>query len=79
MTNRSSSAAQTVQGLREAQGWSIEDLASRAGVSWRTVWDLERGHRTPRRATAYVLAHALGVRVEDILPLKTSGVTDGNR
>lgn len=46
--------------LRQERGWTIEDLASRAGVSSRTIYDIEGGHRQPHRATRQVLAHALG-------------------
>ncbi len=46
--------------LRAEAGLTQEDLAAAAGVSPRTVSDLERGiNETPRRATAELLADAL--------------------
>ena len=46
--------------LRAEAGLTQEDLAAAAGVSPRTVSDLERGvNLTPRRATAELLADAL--------------------
>lgn len=39
-----------------------EDLAERAGISWRAISDLERGdRRSPRRDTVHRLATALGL------------------
>jgi transcriptional regulator with XRE-family HTH domain len=48
--------------LRAEAGLTQEELAMAAGVSPRTVSDLERGiNLTPRRATAELLADALGL------------------
>ena len=47
---------------RLAAGLSQEELAERAGLSARGISDLERGARlTPQRATARLLARALGL------------------
>jgi transcriptional regulator with XRE-family HTH domain len=46
--------------LRAERGLTQEELASAAGISPRTISDLERGiNQTPRRATAELLADAL--------------------
>jgi transcriptional regulator with XRE-family HTH domain len=55
-----------VRELRLRKGWTAEDLASRAGVSGRTIYDVEGGYRQPRRATLAVLAIALGCRPENL-------------
>lgn len=52
--------------LRLARGWTIEDLASRAGTSSRTIYSIEGGEHRPQRATRQVLALALGCRPEDL-------------
>lgn len=54
--------------LRLRKGWSAEDLASRAGVSGRAIYDIEGGYRQPRRATRHVLAQALGCDPAELTP-----------
>ena len=50
-----------LKGLREAAGLTQEGLAERAGISARTVSDLERGLRTVvHHDTAKRIASALG-------------------
>ena len=52
--------AELLRQLRVEQGLTQEELAAAAGISPRTVSDLERGiNQTPRRATAELLADAL--------------------
>jgi transcriptional regulator with XRE-family HTH domain len=52
--------AELLRQLRAEQGLTQEELAAAAGLSPRTVADLERGiNQTPRRATAELLADAL--------------------
>ena len=52
--------AELLRQLRAEQGLTQEELASAAGISPRTISDLERGiNQTPRRATAELLANAL--------------------
>lgn len=53
--------------LRTQRGWSIEELASRAGVSARTIYNAEVIGRQPHRATRVVLAHALGCDPDALL------------
>jgi DNA-binding XRE family transcriptional regulator len=52
--------------LRSERGWSLEELAARAGVSPRTIYNAEVGDRRPQRATRRVLADALGCQPDDI-------------
>ena len=52
--------AELLRQLRAERGLTQEELASAAGISPRTISDLERGiNQTPRRATAELLANAL--------------------
>lgn len=53
--------------LREAKGYTAEDLAYLAGVSSRTIFALEAGHNFPRRSTQRVLADALGCSPRDLI------------
>ena len=58
--------------LRISQGLSRERLAARAGISARTVYNLERGRCSPQAITQAVLARALDCRIEDIFPTNES-------
>ena len=52
--------AELLRQLRAERGLTQEELASAAGISPRTISDLERGiNQTPRKATAELLADAL--------------------
>jgi transcriptional regulator with XRE-family HTH domain len=44
---------------REALNLTREDLASRAGVSYKTIERIEAGAGAPRRATVFVIEQAL--------------------
>ena len=59
--------------LREARGWSLRDLARRAGLSPSTVADLEKGAQ-PDLGTMFALQAAYGFRsIEELLgPLPPS-------
>jgi DNA-binding XRE family transcriptional regulator len=58
--------------FRLSQGLSRERLAARAGVSARTIYNLERGRCVPQSITQTVLARALRCRVKDIFPIPTN-------
>ena len=60
--DRGTSLAQLLKSLRVTAGLTQEQLAEAAGVSARSVSDLERGiNRTARRDTARLIADALGL------------------
>ncbi len=66
MAVEDSSLARLLRTHRSAAGLTQEELADRAGISARTVSDVERGLRTRiYRDTASRLADALGLEAED--------------
>ena len=53
--------------LREARGWTPEELSAASGVHSQTVRKLEDGQRTwPRLDIAQKLAAALGVTLDEL-------------
>ncbi len=50
--------------FRQSRGWSQEELAASAGLSPRTISDLERGLRLPGYKTLVALARAVEVSVD---------------
>lgn len=50
-----------IRTLREAKGWSQEELANRAGVDRSYMSGIERGVRNPSALKLADLARALGV------------------
>jgi transcriptional regulator with XRE-family HTH domain len=58
---------QNIRRLREAQGWSQEDYADRAGIHRTYVSDIERGRRNPTIIIVDKLAKPLGVEAATLL------------
>lgn len=63
-----SGVGEEVKRLRQAKGWTQEQLAVYAGSSQPTVNLLEAGKRNPSAATLAKIAGALGVEVGDFFP-----------
>ena len=62
---------------RLSAGLTQEELAERAGLSWRGIQDLERGvRRRPQTATARRLADALGLTMEQRAGLLAAATRD---
>lgn len=59
------SFADLLRGHRRAAALTQEELAGRARIGVRTLRELERGRSTPQRATAELLATALGLVGKD--------------
>src|SRR3954453_8420994 len=59
--------------MRRARGLSREGLAATAGVSARTIYNIEVEGRAPRRATKRVLCLALGRTLEEVFPDPNAG------
>lgn len=53
--------ARTVRSLRAGHGWSLDELASRAGVSKGVLVGLEQGRGNPNLGTLIRISDALGV------------------
>tara|TARA_R110002094_G_scaffold57631_2_gene68764 strand:+ start:799 stop:1008 length:210 start_codon:yes stop_codon:yes gene_type:complete len=53
--------------LREAQGWSQEELADRAGLHRTYISSVERGVRNPTITVLAKIAAALGVSLAELL------------
>lgn len=51
-----------VQEQRLRKGWTVDDLACRAGISPFTLYQIEAENRVARLSTINKLANALGVR-----------------
>lgn len=58
---------QNVRRLREANGWSQEDYADRAGIHRTYVSDIERGRRNPTVTVVEKLAVPFAVTASDII------------
>ena len=52
---------------REAEGWSQEDYAERAGIHRTYVSDIERGRRNPTVTVVEKLAQPFGIPAGDLL------------
>jgi transcriptional regulator with XRE-family HTH domain len=63
-----SGVGEEVKRLRQAKGWTQEQLAVYAGSSQPTVNLLEAGKRNPSASTLEKLARALEVEVVDLFP-----------
>ncbi len=57
-----------LRAARQARGWTLEDLSSRAGVSASTLSRLEAGKRQASLELLLPLTRQLGMRVDDLLP-----------
>ncbi|PRY14683.1 helix-turn-helix domain-containing protein [Kineococcus rhizosphaerae] len=68
-----------VRAHRAARGWSMRELARRAGVSQPFITKLERGDQLPSIPTLYALATALDVPPSALLPTthRGAGATPG--
>lgn len=58
---------QTLQSLRQTQGWSLDELSRKAGVSKSMLSQIERNQANPTVAVVWRLATALGVEVGELL------------
>lgn len=60
-----------VRMLRQAKGWTQEELAERSGFSQHYISSLETGRRNPTVVSLFLLAQALGT-TPDVLLRPTS-------
>lgn len=57
-----------LRAARRERGWTLEDLAARAGMSVSTLSRLESGKRQASLALLLPLTRRLGIRIDDLLP-----------
>ena len=68
------SLAERLRTIRESKGFSLEDVASSAGISKTYLWELEKDTAAEKKPSADVLlrvASALSVTIADLLALAT--------
>lgn len=53
--------------IRRNRGWSMEAVAQAAGITRRTVINIENGSKVPRLDTLWAVAIALDVYVGDLI------------
>lgn len=63
----------TVKALREARGWTQEDLAKKAGVTRQTINAIENNKYSPTLILAIKLAQLFEQPVESIFTLEQEG------
>ena len=67
----SAAIAQNTKLMRERMGWSLQQLASEAGLAKSYVWDIETGSNTnPSILTLVALSEALGVTITYLVGLE---------
>lgn len=60
-------ARQRLRTLRQARGWTLDELAARANVSASTISRIETGRRRLALDQLVTLSRALGMTVDDLL------------
>ena len=64
--------------LREAKGWSQQELGERLGVSRQTIISIEKGKYDPSLPLAFAIARAFDSRIEDIFEPATARGSSGS-
>jgi putative transcriptional regulator len=62
-----------IETIRYRRGLSQRELADRAGINVSTLSQIENGRVKPRAPTAFAIAQALGVPVDDLFASSVSG------
>lgn len=65
--------------LRQERGFTLQTVATRAGVSVSYLSEIEKGKKYPKPDKLIDLAHALGVSYEDLVSLKVDETLEGLR
>lgn len=60
-----------LRSARRERGWTLDDLATRAGISVSTLSRLEAGKRQASLELLLPITRQLGIRVDDLLPAET--------
>ncbi|OLT31616.1 XRE family transcriptional regulator [Rhodococcus sp. CUA-806] len=64
--------------LRERRGWSVDDLAGKAGVSRQAISTWETSKALPTPALLKKIASALQVAIEDLVLIPSSDIQIGD-
>src|SRR5258708_17690803 len=73
-TDLSGALARILQSLRAERGWSLDQLASRSGVSKGVLVALEQGRSNPNLATLARIGDAFGVPVTRLVDVSDEPV-----
>jgi transcriptional regulator with XRE-family HTH domain len=65
--------------LRDAKGWTQQQLASASGLGQRSVSNLEQGRNKPTWDSVIALARALGVSCEAFMAARGSAKPEPKR
>ncbi|WP_068401919.1 helix-turn-helix domain-containing protein [Kribbia dieselivorans] len=60
-----------LRAARQSRGWTLDDLATRAGVSASTLSRLESGKRQANLELLVPLTRQLGIRIDDLIAHET--------
>jgi len=82
-TKRPPSAArqrfgQRLRELRQARGWTLEDLGEKADLAWNYVAQIERGERNVSIDNMAALADAMGTTLSVLLQEEAPTVGTGS-
>lgn len=69
------SLAEQLRKIRESEGLSLDELATKADISKTYIWELEKdtaGEKKPSAAVLMQIAKALSVTIADLLELPTA-------
>lgn len=53
---------------RDLRGYTLEELAKRAGTTKSYIWELENKDSNPSLSKAYAIAKILGFKITDVFP-----------
>ncbi|KYH31866.1 helix-turn-helix domain-containing protein [Neomoorella mulderi] len=62
----------TIRHFREERGYTLDDLAGRAGISPSYLSEIERGHKRPSLKTLDKICSALNIPRETLIPAENS-------
>jgi len=66
-TQRRKSFAKYLVELRQAEGWSLRELARRSRLSLTKLWNIEQGNHSPKLAALVQLSHAFGMKLSTFM------------
>jgi transcriptional regulator with XRE-family HTH domain len=63
-----------IETSRKALGMKRSELARRVGLSYKTIYGLERGHQTGSEESLQLIAIHLGLELADVMEVPQQGV-----